>query len=834
MDKTNPELQLANDFVRTTRQNIFLTGKAGTGKTTFLHSLKDSIDKRLIITAPTGVAAINAGGVTLHSFFQIPFAPFVPGSEGFQQAQQRRFSKEKINIIRTLDLLIIDEISMVRADVLDAIDAVLRRYKHNNNPFGGVQLLMIGDLHQLPPVVKDDEWELLRGHYDSCYFFSSQALRQSELFSIELQTIYRQSEPHFIELLNHVRENQLDEQTLATLNSRYQPDFQAPQGDGYITLSTHNYSADAINNKQLNRLNNEAFHFAAEVDGNYPEYNYPTAEHLQLKQGAQVMFVRNDNSEDKHYYNGKIGKIVRIDEQSIVVQCPDDDYEIRVNPVLWENIKYTINPDNQQISEEIIGTFKQYPLRLAWAITIHKSQGLTFEKAIIDAAAAFSHGQVYVALSRCKTFEGMVLSTPVTPKAIHTDTTVGQFTSQISAHTPTEQQLHNAQADYQQKLISECFNFYTIRSNFYFLTQLFFDNQSIVQTSNSSAGENIITIDQVSVQAQEEIFKVSDKFKHQLHSIMVKINTTGQILPEDDPHLQERIVKASAYFSEKLEPGLQQWAFAVHFDTDNSEIRKRIQRAMEFLQHNLSIKQAALDSCREKFISTDYLQAIAKAEINFKAQSNKKKQEIDYFSLDLKHPELFESLKKWRSDQADKEAVGGHQVLHLRVLIQIAIVLPDSFVTLKRIKGVGKRTVEKYGETIIALVVDYCKSNNIAGNQPMQLDLTDDKSKTARNQPSDTQQISFNLYQSGKSIEEIAKERGFVYSTIKKHLTYYIELGKLDIADFLSEEKIKTIKAALVETETNSLKEIKEDLADDYTYGDIRMVIALLKSKENN
>ncbi len=831
-NNTNHALQLANDFVRYTNENIFLTGKAGTGKTTFLHNLKDTLAKRFIITAPTGVAAINAGGVTLHSFFQIPFAPFVPGSEGYQQAQQRRFSKQKINIIRTLDLLIIDEISMVRADVLDAIDAVLRRYKFNNTPFGGVQLLMIGDLHQLAPVVKDDEWDLLKAHYNSCYFFSSHALQGTQLNAIELQHIYRQSEPQFIELLNHVRENRLDSQTLEVLNSRYQADFQSTEEDGFITLTTHNYSADNINNKHLNQLNNEVFCFTAEVQGNYSEYNYPTAERLCLKQGAQVMFVRNDSSPDKLYYNGKIGKVVRIEQQMIVVQCPDDEDEIIVEPALWENIKYTINPNNQQISEDVIGTFQQYPLRLAWAITIHKSQGLTFEKAIIDAAGAFSHGQVYVALSRCKTFEGMVLSSPINQQAVHTDGTIAQFVDHISDNPPTQQKLHSAQTDYQHKLISECFDFYSIQSSFNFLSRIFFNNQSVIHTSSHSSIENTLAIDlaieQVSIQADTEIFKVSDKFKHQLHSIIAKINTSDQVLPEDDPHLQERIVKASAYFSEKLEQGLKQWAFSIYFSTDNKDIAKKIKRAMEFLQHNLSIKQAALESCQKSFSSTCYLQAIAKAEINFKAQSSTKKDDIDYFSLDIKHPELFESLKKWRTEQADKEGVGNHQILHQRVMIQIAIVLPDSHITLKKIKGIGKRTLEKYAETIIELVADYCQKNNIATNQPMQFELSDDKTKTLQNTPSDTQQMSFELYQSGKSIDEIAQERGFINSTIENHLAYFIERGKLEIMDFVNQKKTERIQASITENGPDSLKVIKEDLGDDYSYGEIRMVMAHL------
>lgn len=321
---SNSELLLATDFVCQTNHNIFLTGKAGTGKTTFLQQLKNHINKRLIITAPTGVAAINAGGMTLHSFFQIPFGPFVPGIEAQDQQRRQRFNKDKINIIKTLDLLIIDEISMVRCNVLDAIDAVLRRYRRSHEPFGGVQLLMIGDLHQLPPVVKEDEWSILQDHYATAYFFSSQALNKTEFHSIELKHIYRQSDVHFIELLNKVRENQLDDKSLQLLNSRYQADFKAEKEGDYITLTSHNHKADIINQQHLQDLGLKPFTFNAEIEGNYPEYNYPTAEHLILKKGAQVMFVRNDVSAEKLYFNGKIGRITEINELSILVECPDD------------------------------------------------------------------------------------------------------------------------------------------------------------------------------------------------------------------------------------------------------------------------------------------------------------------------------------------------------------------------------------------------------------------------------------------------------------------------------------------------------------------------------
>jgi len=400
MSIPNPELQLADEFLQYTNCNVFLTGKAGTGKTTFLKDFNKHSPKRMVVTAPTGVAAINAGGVTLHSFFQMPFGPFVPGSEAHSQSHQRRFNREKINLIKSLDLLVIDEISMVRADLLDGVDAVLQRYRRSNLPFGGVQLLMIGDLHQLSPVVKDAEWRLLKPYYDSAYFFSSNSLSKTELFTIELKHIYRQSDTRFINLLNSVRDNNLDESGIAALNKRFDPNFSPGDKEGYITLCTHNRKADGINFSKLHSVKNKKHTFDAEVEGDFPEHTFPTQATLDLKIGAQVMFVRNDPSPDKRFFNGKIGEITRIKSDEIWIKCPDENNQIIVEPAVWENIEYKLNQESGEIKENKIGTFEQYPLKLAWAITIHKSQGLTFDNAIIDAQAAFAHGQVYVALEQ--------------------------------------------------------------------------------------------------------------------------------------------------------------------------------------------------------------------------------------------------------------------------------------------------------------------------------------------------------------------------------------------------------------------------------------------------
>ncbi|MCF6185967.1 MAG: AAA family ATPase [Desulfobulbaceae bacterium] len=643
MASANHELLLADDFVRHTNRNIFLTGKAGTGKTTFLHTLQENPSKRMIVTAPTGVAAINAGGVTLHSFFQLPFGPFVPGSETFERNKQRqfRFSKEKKRIIQSLDLLVIDEISMVRADLLDAVDAVLRRHRRNDRPFGGVQLLMIGDLHQLSPVARHDEWQLLQQQYASVYFFSSKALARTELVTIELQHIYRQSDARFIKLLNLVRDNRLDSSSMAELNQRYIQKFTPDDDQGYITLTTHNSSADAINRKRLQTLTEKEHRFKAEISGDFPEQMYPAPADLVLKERAQVMFVRNDPSGDKLYYNGKIGKITDISGKTISVRCPGDRDEIVVEPVGWENIKYTLSQENREITEETIGKFEQYPLKLAWAITIHKSQGLTFDKAVIDVEAAFTHGQVYVALSRCKTLEGMVFSSPISSRGVETDEAVLDFDEKALQNPPSASQLQAAKISYQQQLLLECFDFQQIRNRLNYLVRLVLGNAGVVQVSG------VADIGQLEKTAREDIFVVSENFRQQLLALF-----KAGSLPESDPYIVERIGKASLWFQEKFSVIFGGSVQTMLVETDNAVLRKKISNTLNALKKEIIVKLAGVKCCANGFSPSKYLRALSAAEIDFKPDKVKKSEPPMYSEADVGHPELFQSLKEWRSQKA--------------------------------------------------------------------------------------------------------------------------------------------------------------------------------------
>ena len=419
----NRELDIARFIVEKTDSNIFLTGKAGTGKTTFLKDVKKYTKKNHIVLAPTGVAAVNAGAMTIHSFFQFGFGPYVKGiSEPEGNYMMRR---EKRELIKSLELIIIDEISMVRADVLDHINDELQRIRRNSEPFGGVQLLMIGDLQQLPPITPDNELEILKPHYDSMYFFDSKSLRNTDYYCIELKSVYRQTDQRFIDILNRVRTGDVTHSDLDELNSHHVADFRPAQGDNYIQLVTHNRMADAINQREMAALSADTFMFDAKVTGTFPEDAFPTSRQLEIKKGAQVMFVKNDP--DKRFINGMLGEVEEVSDDSIRVRLSGKDNIVKVEPTAWENIRYHMNEETHKIESTKIGSFMQYPIKPAWAITIHKSQGLTFDKAVIDAHEAFSPGQAYVALSRCRSLDGMVLSEKLTQRAIITDSIVDEY-----------------------------------------------------------------------------------------------------------------------------------------------------------------------------------------------------------------------------------------------------------------------------------------------------------------------------------------------------------------------------------------------------------------------
>ena len=703
-EQENPQLKLAHDFVQYTGTNIFLTGKAGTGKTTFLRHIRAISPKRMIVTAPTGVAAINAGGVTLHSFFQLAFGPHLPETGSTETKAINKFSREKVNILRSLDLLVIDEISMVRADLLDAVDEVLRRYKNKYKPFGGVQLLMIGDLQQLAPVVRDDDWNLLKTHYDTPFFFSSLALRKTQFISIELKHIYRQSDQQFIGLLNQIRENRLDDDAVEKLNSRYIPDFDPENNKGYITLTTHNNQAHSINELQLNKIREQRKTFRAEISGSFPEYSYPTDPELILKTGAQVMFVRNDSSREKRFFNGKIGTVSRIRDDIVYVACPGEEDEIDVGPVEWNNYTYTIDEKTNEIVENVIGTFKQVPLKLAWAITIHKSQGLTFDKAIIDANAAFAHGQVYVALSRCRSMEGIVLSSRINPKSIKTDGSVLEFTREIENNEPDEKLLSESRHAFERTLIAELNDFSGIQRRLDYCNKLVRENENILQGKPSEICKNAVKL------FYTEIVDISGKFSSQLDQLFLQ-NPEA----EHNVLLNERLTKACSYYNDKTESLFNH--FFEHFliETDNKAVRKSLKDAVERLSDEVGQKTACLEAGKAGFTVKSYMEARARASIVKKPEHQP--QSVIQVSDEILHPELFILLKQWRNERAKDLNLPVYLVLPQKTILELSAKLPRTPSELKSVKGFGDKKVQKFGAELLDIISDFCEENNIKSTQ---------------------------------------------------------------------------------------------------------------------
>lgn len=696
---TNPELKLANTLIAQTGTNIFLTGKAGTGKTTFLRTLVKESPKRMIILAPTGIAAINAGGMTIHSFFQLSFAPYIPGTAFGGDAKYRfRFGKEKLNIMRSIDLLVIDEISMVRADLLDAIDDVLRRFRRNSKPFGGVQLLLIGDIQQLPPVAKNDEWQMLSEYYDSPYFFSSHALRETSFCTIELKKVYRQSDTHFLSLLNAIRENRCTSNDIKELNSRYIPGFNPNNDDGYIRLTTHNIQAQQINQRKLDELPTRSYKFKATIEGNFPDYSYPTDLELELKKGAQVMFVKNDISGMHRYANGTIGRITNISNEGIEVTVNETETRVNLEEAEWANAKYTLDEETKEIVEEVEGTFKQFPLKLAWAITVHKSQGLTFDKAIIDVSSSFAHGQAYVALSRCRTLEGLVLSSPISAGAVISDRVIDSFTDEQRKTAPTMEQCSAMQKAYFTDLLKQLFGFRQIEISLNHYIRLVDEHLYRTYPKQLEMYKN------EAERFKQSITEVSSKFENQ-YTRMTGLTSDC----ETDKALQDRIYSASKYFAEMLRP-LQDLLDSTDITSDNKEIRKRIETAFEELTDAVRIKSALMEHVHDKgFHVQDFLRRRAilsmedeKAPAARKREKTEKKIQLE--SSDIGNMELYRALVEWRRKEAADQGLPAYTVLQQKAIIGLSNNLPKNERELLRIKCIGKKTVEKYGKAIMEIV----------------------------------------------------------------------------------------------------------------------------------
>jgi len=783
---------LASNFAQQTNRSLFLTGKAGTGKTTFLRNLKKTSNKQIAVVAPTGVAAINAGGTTIHSFFQLPFTPFFPTPEGRKDLIGKiKMQEHRRRVLRELEVLVIDEISMVRADLLDSIDCLLQYFRYRNNePFGGVQVIFIGDMFQLSPVATDEEWKLLSQYYTSPYFFNSQVVTQQPPLYIEFEKIYRQTNYEFIRVLNEIRNDCLTPESLQLLEQRYHPGFVPPANDSYITLTTHNYKADRINAEELAKIKGKTFRFEAAIQGDYPEKSYPTEKILELKIGAKVMFLKNDTEQPRRFYNGKIGVVEGVDEKVIIIKCPDDEETIELSQAIWENIRYRANPTTKKIEEDNLGNFTQYPLRLAWAITIHKSQGLTFDKAVIDAGEAFAAGQVYVALSRCRSLEGMVLLSKIRPSTIHSNRHIVDYERNKVPTDVLLTELDTSRRMFRGFLLQSFFIFSSITGNAKRLL-------SEIKTAGDSFNEDTVPFVHDIVQQLEIIDEVAMKFSQQL-------NTITSSNPVDEMFLQNRLSAASGFFEEKINILLDTlWQSPASTDsrgnaTEYNEAIKEIWGDLALKNHILSGLSKDSDVNRFFELRNSFVQPPFSLNAYAKAASTKEK---------LAHPKLYYLLVNERNKICEPQNLPIYIVASSKTLFEMSEYLPHTKNELMEISGFGAAKIEKFGQSFLDIIHAYCEKNNLTSRMEKKEKKRKKKNRKEKKQKeeklknsppkSETYHITLGMYKSGKSIEQIAEERSLVTSTIASHLSRFIQSGNLLFSDFISPEQFARAEALL-------------------------------------
>lgn len=770
---------LAARFVNSTARNVFLTGKAGTGKTTFLHRLATRTHKRYVIVAPTGIAALNAGGVTIHSQFLLPFGSFVPerrlpddvgayGNFHDRDTLNRRHPLNQLrrNVLRALDLLIIDEVSMLRADLLDAIDHRLRSVRQRyDQPFGGVQVLFIGDLYQLPPIVKDEEWSVLRRFYDSMHFFESRALKEGGYAHIELDKIFRQQDERFISILNHFRENTVTQEDVDALNAHYQPQLSDTDTEGVIILTTHNRTADDINQRALEKLPGRLHRFEAEIDGDFPESMFPVLRELELKEGAQIMFTRNDR--EKAYFNGKLARVERIEEGLVHVRMLDNDRHYVLKRDTWENKRYEIDAVTKEQHERILGTFQQYPVKLAWAITVHKSQGLTFDKAIIDVGRAFAPGQVYVALSRLRSLEGLVLRTRIDTSVVSTDRDVVAFSERRHTQQPLPEQLQEYQRRYLEDMLLATFDLADLLQRTEYVLK---DHEEIGAFEDESM-KTALQRFRDRLRSEEEN---THKFQGQLHRLLRQ---------DERATLLERIGKGADYYGTFLKDAMKE--LLMHLaQVEMLSRTKQYAEALKEIDGMLVKKVAAM--AKAVHVTTCILES---REVT---RDTAQEQRLADF-----RQALVEEVKAWAVDHAPESGLkSGKRRKRDEVW--------DPAEADEHVERTRSRKRKRAGEP---------KPPKIKG---------------------ETYLKTYALVKNGKSLEEVAQERGLSLGTIEGHAARGIGEGILAIDALMPATDRDAIADWIRENPGKNSGEIRAHFGDTYSYGKVRMVQAWLGAEGQN
>ena len=682
----------AKDIILNTDTTLFVTGRAGTGKTTLLRYVAESSQKNTVVVAPTGIAAINAGGVTIHSFFKLPFAPFIPSViEAKKLIAGQKMRAEFRSVIRSVDMIIIDEVSMLRADILDAIDVVLRHYRNSKFPFGGVQMVFFGDMYQLPPVCVNDEWFILKDYYSTPYFFSAKVFEKQEIVCLELDKIFRQRDADFVEILNQVRNNNISKENFNRLNDRYNPDFDLENNQDFVVLTTHNAVSDDINESRLIDIDSKTFIFDAAIKGDFPEYLYPVEQQIVLKKGARVMFTANDHiNPERLYYNGKMGTVVELEDNNVYVTCDGEDDPIQVNYETWENNTFSYNRKENSVDVKTIGTFTQLPLRLAWAITIHKSQGLTFQKVAIDAANSFTSGQVYVALSRCTSLDGIVLLSPINSNSIMVDSRIQRFSKNNFNEDLLPDFVNRKKRDTLCNMLIKLFSFNLLEVAVLDLKGYVTEFRADFSDYTPEMVENILSIVQ-------DLSDVGTRFAVQLRKI-----TNAN----DFSLLNSRVNDAKKYFLQRLET-LEKAMDITNVSTKKKERANKFSKFLNEVNKNLQetlffLKNLDDDISVEQFYMLRHEFVVEKVNYNVyeEEKEDANEQTVDSELIAV----IYSKLMAWRNDLAKELDIPSYLIFKKDTIMEMAQKMPDAKDKLLKINGVGKVKAGKYGQECIDII----------------------------------------------------------------------------------------------------------------------------------